>query len=115
MTKRFTVKDDVGMLDVACANIFDNGEFIGTVPLFDAEKFVDLLNKLHEDYQDAITTLLKVKEENEQLKERNERQAKQLDNLYTLIEKQDWKTLKGLIQEFQECEEQLQREWRTCE
>ena len=47
--KRFTVKDDVGMLDVACANIFDNGEFIGTVPLFDAEKFVELLNELHEE------------------------------------------------------------------
>jgi len=48
--KRFTVKDDV-VLDVACTNIFDNGEFIGTVPLFDAEKFVDLLNELHEDNQ----------------------------------------------------------------
>lgn len=46
--KRFTVKDDVGMLDVACANIFDNGEFVGAVPLFDAEKFVDLLNEQHE-------------------------------------------------------------------
>ena len=53
--------------------------------------------------------------ENEQLKQRNNRQAKQLDNLYHLIEKQDWKTLNGLIQEFQECEEQLQREWRTYE
>lgn len=48
---------------------------------------------------------------NEQLQERNNRQAKQLDKLYTLIEKQDWKTLKGIIQEFQECEEQLQKEW----
>lgn len=50
---------------------------------------------------------------NEQLQERNNRQAKQLDKLYTLIEKQDWKTLKGIIQEFQECEEQLQKEWGT--
>ena len=47
--KRFIVKDDVGMLDVACGNIFDNGEFIGTVPLFDAEKFVDLLNELNDE------------------------------------------------------------------
>ena len=50
---------------------------------------------------------------NEQLKQRNSRQAKQLDNLYQLIEKEDWQTLKGIIQEFQECEEQLQREWGT--
>ena len=44
--------------------------------------------------------------ENEQLKQRNSRQAKRLDNLYHLIEKEDWQTLKGIIQEFQECEEQ---------
>ena len=64
---------------------------------------------------ELVDDINRLVEENEQLKERNKRQAKQLDNLYTLIEKQDWKTLKGLIQEFQECEEQLQREWRTCE
>ena len=50
---------------------------------------------------------------NEQLKQRNSRQAKQLDNLYQLIEKEDWQTLKGIIQEFQECEEQLKKEWGT--
>ena len=94
--KRFTVKDDVGMLDVACANIFDNGEFIGTVPLFDAEKFVDLLNEQHEtierlnqqlrifsdglkaeiretkevfeDYSECVDEKKQLKEENEQLK-----------------------------------------------
>ena len=67
------------------------------------------------DFREIENLLNTLSEENEQLKERNERQAKQLDNLYTLIEKQDWKTLKGLIQEFQECEEQLQKEWRTYE
>ena len=77
--KRFTVKDDVGMLDVACANIFDNGEFIGTVPLFDAEKFVDLLNEQHErihQLQDenyglkqTVTQLVKESKETSQKKE----------------------------------------------
>ena len=52
---------------------------------------------------------------NKELQERNNRQCRQLDNLYKLIEKQDWKTLKGLIQEFQECEEQLQKEWSDYE
>jgi len=44
------------------------------------------------------------------LQERNDRQVKQLDNIYNLIEKQDWETLTGLIQEFKECEEQLKIE-----
>ena len=57
----------------------------------------------------------KLVNENKQLQERNNRQAKQLDNLYTLIEKQDWKTLTGLIQEFQESEERLRREWSDYE
>ena len=67
------------------------------------------------NFEDMVTLMNELSEENEQLKQRNDRQAKQLDNLYTLIEKQDWKTLKGLIQEFQECEEQLQREWKCYE
>ena len=75
----------------------------------------DLIYVDKKELDEFIEEYTHLKKENEQLKERNERQAKQLDNLYTLIEKQDWKTLKGLIQEFQECEEQLQREWRTCE
>lgn len=83
-------------------------------------KVVDWLNEQHETIQrlkSNIDELLSVDieeellKENEQLKQRNDRQAKQLDNLYNLIEKEDWKTLTGIIQEFQECEEQLQSEW----
>ena len=55
------------------------------------------------------------KNELREQQERNDRQAKQLDNIYNLIEKEDWKTLKGIIQEFQECEEQLQSEWKCYE
>ena len=58
-----------------------------------------LLNELHE--------------ENEQLKQRNNRQAKQLDRLYNLIEQKDWRTLTDILDDFKRCEEQLQREWRT--
>ena len=104
--------------------------------LYSDSEVADLLNTVHEENEQLKTQLQntsdqrdefhrgarenanrvgKLKKENEQLKQRNNRQAKQLDNLYHLIEKQDWKTLNGLIQEFQECEEQLQREWRTYE
>jgi len=55
------------------------------------------------------------KEGNKTLQERNDRQAKQLDNIYNLIEKQDWETLQGLIEEFKECEEQLKVEMECYE
>ena len=73
-----------------------------------AETFCEELNILADENE-------QLKEENKELKERNNRQAKQLNNLYNLIEKQDWKTLTGLIEELQECEEQLQREWKCYE
>ena len=107
-----------------------------TDSLMTGEEVVDKLNKLNNEnksfkaeieqlkkcYNNALNemdTLAEVNDktykENKELQERNNRQAKQLDNLYNLIEKQDWNTLKGLIQEFQECEEQLQREWGELE
>ena len=51
-------------------------------------------------------------EENDQLKQRNNRQAKQLDRLYNLIEEKDWRTLSDILDDFKRCEEQLQREWK---
>ena len=70
------------------------------------EQFRTALKELKEigDYQEG--RIQELNEQNTRLTERNKRQYRQLDNLYTLIEKQDWKTLTGLIQEFQECEEQ---------
>lgn len=50
-------------------------------------------------------------DENEQLKQRNDRQAKQLDRLYSLVEEKDWTALSDIIDDFKRCEEQLQREW----
>lgn len=55
----------------------------------------------------------RLEEENEQLKQRNDRQAKQLDRLYSLIEEKDWTALSDIIDDFKRCEEQLQKEWRT--
>ena len=53
----------------------------------------------------------RLEEENEQLKQRNDRQAKQLDRLYSLIEEKDWIALSDIINDFKRCEEQLQKEW----
>lgn len=70
-----------------CATFYDND---------DGETFLKWLNELHE--------------ENEQLKERNNRQTKQLDRLYSLIAKKDWRTLSDIMDDFKKAEEQLQRE-----
>ena len=92
-------------------------------------KIIDLLNEQHETIQvlekyldnmrcGALTDDKRIKElyeENEQLKQRNNRQAKQLDRLYNLIEQKDWRTLNDILDDFKRCEEQLQREWRTYE
>ena len=53
----------------------------------------------------------RLEEENEQLKQRNDRQAKQLDRLYSLVKEKDWTTLSDIIDDFKRCEEQLQKEW----
>ena len=53
----------------------------------------------------------RLEEENEQLKQRNDKQAKQLDKLYHLIEEKDWTALSDIIDDFKRCEEQLQKEW----
>lgn len=71
-----------------------------------SENLTAKLNKLNAEN-------IELEKEIKELQERNNRQAKQLGNIYHLIEKQDWKTLKGIIEEFKECEEQLQKEWST--
>ena len=66
------------------------------------------LNKLCVKYGFEVGRL---EEENEELKQRNDRQAKQLDRLYSLIEEKDWTALSDIIDDFKRCEEQLQKEW----
>lgn len=53
----------------------------------------------------------KKNKENEELKQRNDRQAKQLDRLYSLVAEKDWTALSDIIDDFKRCEEQLQKEW----
>ena len=65
---------------------------------------------------DLVDELNRLSDENEQLQARNDRQAKQLDKLYHLIEEKDWIALSDIIDDFKRCEEQLQKEWGTyCE
>ena len=63
------------------------------------------------DEKEIVNRLNGLYEENKELKQRNDRQAKQLDRLYSLIEEKDWTALSDIIDDFKRCEEQLQKEW----
>lgn len=60
-------------------------------------------------YQEVVDLL----NENEQLKQRNNRQYEQLGRLYDLIEQKEWSVLTDIIDDFKKSEEQLQKEWGT--
>ena len=79
----------------------------------DTGSFIDMQeNKVLSDRQ-ATNLLNKLADENEQLKQRNNRQYKQLNHLWTLMEKQDWETLTDMVEQMKKDEEQLQSEWGT--
>ena len=71
----------------------DNGKIISFMDMF------DLLNDLSD--------------ENEELKQRNNRQYEQLGRLYDLIEQKEWRVLTDIIDDFKKSDEQLQKEWGT--
>ena len=71
----------------------DNGKIISFMDMF------DLLNDLSD--------------ENEELKQRNNRQYEQLGRLYDLIEQKEWRALTDIIDNFKKSDEQLQKEWGT--
>ena len=89
--KRFNFYDNV--FKYMETGIMDNGDKLN------GETVCDLLNELAE--------------ENKKLQERNDRQYKQLGDLYRLIEEKDWRALSDIMDDFQKAEEQLQKEWRT--
>ena len=64
---------------------------------------VGKLEKENEQLRHDATILIlsnqDYRKENEQLKQRNDRQAKQLDRLYHLIEEKDWRTLTDILDE----------------
>lgn len=52
-------------------------------------------------------------DENQQLKERNQRQYNRLKEITDLMFKRDWKTLEQIADEWEKQEELLQAEWGT--
>ena len=95
--KRFNIKPSAIVDDVTVI-IDDESKY--SFPVLDKElnyMFCKALNELHE--------------ENKKLQERNDRQYKQLGDLYRLIEEKDWRALSDIMDDFKKAEEQLQKEW----
>ena len=63
----------------------------------------------------CCTRLNRLEEENKELQERNDRQYKQLGDLYRLIEEKDWRALTDILDDFKKADEQLQKEWKCYE
>jgi len=81
--------------------------------LVDENKKLQSINQDHRDYiMDVEADFKRLEQHNKELQERNNRQAKQLDKVYKLMEKQDYKTLQNIIQDFKEAEELLKQEWK---
>ena len=75
--------------------------------------YLDGLNYYQEQNGHISERLSDLEEENEHLKQRNDRQAKRLAELYELMAKKDWESLTEIIDDFCSCEKQLQRESGT--
>ena len=73
---------------------------------FDKKFLDDTLPKTNE-------LLNELADENEELKQRNNRQYEQLGRLYDLIEQKEWRVLTDIIDDFKKSDEQLQKEWGT--
>lgn len=93
-------------------NSYENSFYInddeGISQIIAPELIIEIIN----DYEKEI---VKLKQKNKELKERNNRQAKQLDNIYHLIEQRDWRALSDIMDDFKKAEEQLQSEWKCYE
>ena len=82
--------------------------------LDDCGTLIDMQTRDTFDYVSDVCNLLnELVEENKKLQERNNRQAKRLDDIYQLIEQKDWRALSDIMDDFKKAEEQLQSEWQT--
>ena len=89
-------------------NDIDDGKLIDTKGELSTINYSDKV-----DFYELWEFLNKLNDENEQLKQRNNRQYEQLGRLYYLIEQKKWRALTDIIDDFKKSNEQLQKEWGT--
>ena len=79
------------------------------------DSIIDNETGIEHDYLEIEELLNELAEENKELQERNDRQYKQLGDLYRLIEEKDWRALTDIMDDFKKADEQLQKEWKCYE
>ena len=90
--------------------------FFAYVNTIEANRIVKTLNEQEETIQTQKDYIIRmghgtIFEEMKRLKERNQRQYKRLKEITNLMFKRDWKTLELMVDEWEQAEEQLEREW----
>ena len=78
----------------------------------------DLLNEQEETIQTQKDYIIRmghgtIFEEMKRLKERNQRQYERLKEITDLMCARDWKTLETMVDDWEQAEKQLEREWGT--
>lgn len=94
--------------------------FFAYVNTIDANRIVKLLNEREETIErlktireEQIETILKLKGKIKELETRNNRQYERLKEITDLMMERDWKSLEKMVEDWEEAEEQLKREWGT--
>ena len=89
------------------SKLFDIGE--------DRDYFKAKASGLEEGYLQLQGREIRLKKENEQLKQRNENQYRQLQHLWSLMKAKDWETLSDMVTQMKKDNERLQKEWKCYE
>lgn len=94
--------------------------FFAYINIVDANRIVKLLNEQEETIErlktireEQIETILKQKEKIKELETRNQRQYGRLKEITDLMQNRDWKALEQIVEDWEQAEDQLKREWGT--
>lgn len=98
-----------------CDNNQGGSDFYNMLTQFEA---VDRLNEQEETIQTQKDYIIRmghgtIFEEMKRLKERNQRQYERLKEITDLMCARDWKTLETMVDDWEQAEKQLEREWGT--
>ena len=74
------------------------------------EETIERLKTIREE---QIETILKLKEKIKELETRNQRQYERLKEITDLMQNRDWESLEKIVEDWEQAEEQLKREWST--
>ena len=99
--------------------LYDGGQpLCELISVDDARLVRDIMNEQEETIQTQKEYIIRmghgtIFEEMKRLKERNQRQYERLKEITDLMCARDWKTLETMVDDWEQAEKQLEREWGT--